>query len=87
MTVRVEGFAGPCSSPPTPLPVATVETQANGRYVGWIMAHGAFDGCVRVRATHPNGAAFGTAEVLRDSVHLAVPERDSLMIDLSLRSP
>lgn len=85
--VRVDAFAGPCALAPTPLPESIFETNPDGVYFGSFIWHGAFDGCVRVRATHPSGAAFGTAEVMREGVRLATPERDSLVIDLTLRSP
>ena len=85
--VRVEAFSGPCpmyQGPPTQSPFMADQ---RGAYLAAFEWRGSFDGCVRVGAIHPNGAASGSAVVERQEVHLSSAQRDSLIVDVTLRMP
>jgi hypothetical protein len=85
--VRVEAFTGVCPPPSgTPSQSASTADQV-GSYLAAFEWRGAFHGCVRVTAAHPSGNMSGTASTERLRVSLASPQKDSLIIDLTLRRP
>jgi len=85
--VRAEAFAGVCP-PASGTPPQSVSTaDQNGNYLAAFEWRGAYDGCVRITATHPHGASSGTALIERQGVSLTNPQTDSLIVDLTLHRP
>lgn len=85
--VRVEAFAGVCPPASGTPPQSAFTADQNGNYFAAFEWRGAFDGCVRITAAHPGGASSGTALIERQGVSLTNPQKDSLIVDLTLRRP
>lgn len=85
--VRVEAVAGVCASPTGTPPQSAFTADQHGSYLAAFEWRGAFNGCVRVTAAHPDGASNGSALIERQGVSLESPQKDSLVVDLTLRRP